>query len=174
MRSNQPPFCPKSAGVTLMELLMIAVIMGILAAVAIPGFRRTVEQGYRREAADILMTIYHGQRAYYFTKSPPNARTYYGPLSSSSTDQDWGQIFMDNPNLSSIPVEFSVPFFGGTGASAAFQATAARTADPCGAGVRRLFIDEQRQFTSSWPESGDCPAPVSSLGSGPRNRRPGT
>ena len=56
-----------SAGVTLMELIMIVIVIAVLTAIAVPTYTKTMERGYWRQANDLLMTIYHGQRSYFLT-----------------------------------------------------------------------------------------------------------
>lgn len=113
-------------GVTLMEVLIIVIVVAILAGLAIPQLSRMIERGHRRAAIDILTTIYSGERAYYFTKSPVDARQYYGPpLTKTSSNDQWGEIFMDNPNMGSGPVNFVVSAAPpATGVSATFTGTA--------------------------------------------------
>jgi len=127
-------------GFTLAEVLVTIVIVGILAAIAIPRYRKTIERGYWREAQDLLMTIYHGERAFFFTN------TAYcdadNPTGAPCTG--WRSIHMDNPNLGSIPVTFSV-----TASGSSFTATATR-ADGSG---RTMTIDQNRNVdTSAWPQ----------------------
>lgn len=46
---------PRQAGVTLIELLVVVVILGILAAVAVPSYQDYVRQANRAEAKGILL-----------------------------------------------------------------------------------------------------------------------
>jgi len=48
------------SGVTLIELLIVLSVMAVLAAVAVPGYRRYVGRGYRM-AAESCMAEYAGQ-----------------------------------------------------------------------------------------------------------------
>ena len=135
-------------GMTLLEMLMVVIVLGILGALAISGYRRTLERGYCRVATDILITIYHGERAYYFT----HANRYHGPLNKSSSHAAWGQIFMDNPHLNSIPVTWTVVSnANGTG----FSATARRDSGPCS--TQFLFIDDLGPIvTGGLKDNPDC------------------
>ena len=125
---------------TLFEVLMAVMIVGMLAGLGIPTYRKTVERGYWREAQDLLLTIYYGERAYFTSNG-----AYFGPLDQTSTMAAWRTINMDNPNLgSSPPVTFSV-----TAAGATLTATATRTQQTP---PQSMTIDQNRTInTASWP-----------------------
>ncbi len=53
------------AGFTLVELMIVVVILGILAAVAIPAFTRYVKRSKTSEATGNIAKIYQGQLTYY-------------------------------------------------------------------------------------------------------------
>jgi len=53
------------AGFTLVELMIVVVILGILAAVAIPAFTRYVKRSKTSEASGNIAKIYQGEVTYY-------------------------------------------------------------------------------------------------------------
>jgi prepilin-type N-terminal cleavage/methylation domain-containing protein len=58
-----------AAGFTLVELMIVVVILGILAAVAIPAFSRYVKRSKTSEATENINGIYNGEVTYY-NRSP--------------------------------------------------------------------------------------------------------
>ncbi len=133
-------------GMTLMEVMIVVVVMGILAAVAIPSYQKAVEHGYRREAQDLLLTIYSGERSYYFAE-----KAYLGGLTSGSPQSEWRKIFVDNPKLGSVPVDFSVD----SPTPDTFTSTATRST---GTVPRSMTINELREWCGgdSNPDNSNC------------------
>jgi prepilin-type N-terminal cleavage/methylation domain-containing protein len=57
-------FHKSSKGFTLIELMIVVVIIGILAALAIPRFMRSTTKAKQSEAKQLLKQVYTMQRAY--------------------------------------------------------------------------------------------------------------
>jgi prepilin-type N-terminal cleavage/methylation domain-containing protein len=55
----------KERGFTLLELLMVVIILGILASVALPQYIRTSERSRAAEALNMLATLRQSQLRYY-------------------------------------------------------------------------------------------------------------
>jgi prepilin-type N-terminal cleavage/methylation domain-containing protein len=70
-------------GWTLIELMIIVVIVGVLAALAIPRFISTTVKSKQSEAQLILKQIYEGQRIY-----RQEAGTYWIPTAGTVADKD--------------------------------------------------------------------------------------
>ena len=67
----------RQAGFSLIELLVVLVIMGVLSALALPGYSRYVQRGNRTEVMAALLEAQHFMERYYSANgqylSPANA-----------------------------------------------------------------------------------------------------
>ena len=73
------------AGFTLVELMIVVVILGILAAVAIPAFTRYVKRSKTSEATGNITKIYQGQLTYYQAALERGTATYINASSALPT-----------------------------------------------------------------------------------------
>ncbi len=58
---------PDKKGFTLMEIIAVAMIVGILSAVALPKYNTMMIQGAAQAAQNNLITIYNTQKSYYLS-----------------------------------------------------------------------------------------------------------
>lgn len=65
MRANRPAIRGNARGFTLIELMVVVVIIGILAALALPRYNVSAHQTKEKEADVILKQVYTMQMAYY-------------------------------------------------------------------------------------------------------------
>ena len=67
----------RQAGFSLVELLVVLVIMGVISALALPGYTRYVQRGNRTEVMTALLEAQHFMERYYSANgqylSPANA-----------------------------------------------------------------------------------------------------
>ncbi len=63
--SGMTPFLTTSRGFTLIELLVVVLIIGILAAVAVPQYQKAVERSKATEAMSMLSSIAKAYQVYY-------------------------------------------------------------------------------------------------------------
>ena len=100
-------------GFTLIELLIVVVIIGILAAIAIPKFASTKEKAYIAAVKSDLKNLVTAQEAYFSDQNPPA----YAPDVASL-------VTYFTPTTGVLPV------VGGGGAADGFSATATHNSVP--------------------------------------------
>ena len=85
-------------GFTLLEILIVVVIIGILAGLAIPKFNKTIETAKGKEAYVTLETLRTAERMYYLD----NNGQYTPGLGVGTTGGDWDKLVTaylpENPN----------------------------------------------------------------------------
>jgi prepilin-type N-terminal cleavage/methylation domain-containing protein len=105
---------PNNRGFTLIELLIVVVIIGLLAAIAIPKFASTKEEAYVAKMKTDLRNLATAQEAYYGDNN-----TYYnGPIPAA--------VLTYNPSIS-ISISVSNVTNTGWAATATAPGLTART-----------------------------------------------
>jgi prepilin-type N-terminal cleavage/methylation domain-containing protein len=98
---NLPGLPRGSSGFTLIELLIVVVIIGLLAAIAIPKFAATKERAYVAKMRSDLRNLATSQESYftdhqtYYTGSVPSSQLVYNPspgvsVSLAAGTTGWG------------------------------------------------------------------------------------
>ena len=97
-------FCAASAGFTLVKLLVGVLIIGILAAVAVPQYEKAVEKSRATQAFTLLKSLYAAQASYYMANGryatsfddldvempwTGNEKWYTADTMDTRSNQDW-------------------------------------------------------------------------------------
>ena len=104
----------RRSGFTLIELLIVIVIIGILAAIAIPKFGKTREKAYFKAMQSDLRNLVNQQEMYYAV--PGNGYTYSSSLANLTN-------FNTSNGVTVALVAVGNTGFGATAAHAALTAT---------------------------------------------------
>ncbi|MEJ2129112.1 MAG: type IV pilin protein [Woeseiaceae bacterium] len=88
----------KMRGVTLLELMIVIVIIGIMAAIAYPNYRDFVDRAKRNEAKSMLMEIAVNQERFYLQNSRYGTLTELGYAGNTITsDTGAYTVTVNNP-----------------------------------------------------------------------------
>ncbi len=77
-----PPARPRQSGFTLIEVMIVVVVIGLLAAVAIPSYQSFVRKGHRADARAAIYTMMQQQERWYTQNN-----TYVAVANSSASSQ---------------------------------------------------------------------------------------
>lgn len=84
----------RNQGFTLIELMIVVVIIGILAALAIPRFMQATTKTKQSEAKLILKQIYVNQRTYW-QQSPTDTYWIPGGAASAANPNAFAEIYIE-------------------------------------------------------------------------------
>ena len=84
---NRPRVRRRMRGVTLMELMIVVVIVGVLAAIAVPSYQRYTLRAQRTEAKSALLQLAANQERYY-TQNGNSFTTVLADLNVEATTEN--------------------------------------------------------------------------------------
>ena len=88
---------------TLIEVIITVVIFGVLATIAIPVYRRTIEKSFGDQARTVLKTIYAAQRLYELHNN-----RYDSSLNPALADSLVGHEYLEDPNAGSPKFNYTL------------------------------------------------------------------
>lgn len=109
-------------GVTLIELMVVVVIVGILASIAVPSYRNYVIRTQRTDAMSALLRVQAAQEKFYLQNNTyaSNALLDDAPpagLGISGTENGWYALAITSADLSRTYTVTATPVSGGPQAS---------------------------------------------------------
>ena len=122
-----------AVGFTLVELMIVVVILGILAAVAIPAFTRYVKRSKTSEATGNISKIYQGEVSYFNQSSEQSVASFASAPATPAGDPSASKFpasptaFTGNSGWSAIGFSVDSPLYyqySATASATDFTATA--------------------------------------------------
>ena len=112
-------------GFTLIELTIVVLILGILAAMGIARYQKAVEKGKAAEAIIIFEKMRAGYQARIFDNLPVTIASGFNPNFGGGTDDSWRALGMDNPNALATTY-FTISYWDAAASAGMPQVGAAR------------------------------------------------
>ena len=126
---------PRALGLTLTELLVVSTVLGILAMLAVPSYKRAVEQSRLNTAAQHLRSVWSAQRLFWLEN-----RTF------ADTLEELNDLELIAPEIADGTENFYT-FDIATANDKVFRATATR--HPGSSWIGALEIDDTGQISGS-------------------------
>ena len=95
----------RQSGVTLLELMIVVIIIGIMAAVAYPNYRDFVDRAKRNEAKALLLEIAQNQERFYLQNSTYGTLVQLGYGTPLDTDSGAYRITVTGPDSSNFDAQ---------------------------------------------------------------------
>jgi type IV pilus assembly protein PilE len=109
-------------GVTLLELMVVLVIVGILASIAVPSYRNYVLRAQRSDATSALLRVASAQEKFYLQNNTYATTAQLTALGVTATEHGWYTVAIGNPSATGYTATATAP-----AASPQFRDTGCRT-----------------------------------------------
>ena len=133
-------------GFTIMELIVIVIIIGVLAGLALPNYTKTIEKTHQQDAMTQLTAIHAAEMMYY-----ARLGTYWPPTSASYTIGDI------NSSLKLNVIENDMTYNCQGGAASGVQTSFSCQASRNPSASFTVTVTEQPISTTNPSCSGSCP-----------------
>ena len=131
-------------GFTLIELLIVVLIIAILAAIAAPLYRVTIEKGKATELVKLTRDIYDSAERYAFRHDGEVINRFFDPGSGKGLDIELrGYVPDDYSTLTNEYGQFSMSYAGVKGLRGTYDETTKRFSSPTAVGDYYFFISRQ-------------------------------
>jgi type IV pilus assembly protein PilE len=90
-------------GVTLLELMVVVVVVGILASIAVPSYRNYVLRAQRSDATSALLRVAAGQEKFYLQNNTYATTAQLTTLGMTSTEHGWYTVTIAGPDGTGSP-----------------------------------------------------------------------
>jgi len=95
----------RQSGVTLLELMIVVIIIGIMAAVAYPNYRDFVDRAKRNEAKALLLEIAQNQERFYLQNSRYGTLVELGYTVPLETDSGTYRVTVTGPDATNFDAQ---------------------------------------------------------------------
>jgi type IV pilus assembly protein PilE len=93
------------SGVSLLELMIVVMIVGVMAAIAYPNYRDFVDRAKRNEAKAFLLEVAQNQERFYLQNSTYGTLAQLGYTTPLYTDSGTYQVTVIGPDASNFDVQ---------------------------------------------------------------------
>jgi type IV pilus assembly protein PilE len=96
-------------GVTLLELMVVVVIVGIIASIAVPSYRNYVLRAQRSDATSALLRVAAAQEKFYLQNNTYATTAQLTTLGLAATERGWYTVAISNQSATGFTATATAP-----------------------------------------------------------------